>query len=412
MESEHGKLFVGGISQVTSEEALKDYFGKYGEVKECEILRERFTGKGRGFGFVTFADVSLVDKALQDEHVILGRPVEVKLAKPKGEKYLNQLCRNQPKNNGSNRNNCDDNNGNKPFSAKKIFVGGLPSNLTEEEFKSYFLNFGAITDVVVMYDKENDRSRGFGFITFESEEAVDNVLRTKFHNLNNKFVEVKRAEPKDRISKHISTYDCYNTGLLGFERLSVSDGCGLQLPYYPSHGVSSACMLPYGSVSGYYYGANSYGAGFPTRFCNGEGYETSSEFAPNNSYLNPISYGNPVMYPTYINGGGCINGWASGPVNVPNGDGNYHGSAACINGWVSGPVDFPNGNDGSYHGSAAPVVYGNSNETDIVGDGAACPESSDAQPDLLQTDDVACPERSDAEQQKQEDCQLPLCKSS
>ena len=75
MESENGKLFLGGVSQETSEETLIDYFGKHGEIKECEILRDRATGKGRGFGFVTFTDQSVADEVLKHEHIILGRTV-------------------------------------------------------------------------------------------------------------------------------------------------------------------------------------------------------------------------------------------------------------------------------------------------------------------------------------------------
>lgn len=44
-------------------------------------------------------------------------------------------------------------------------------------FKEYFEQFGPIEDVVVMYDQETKRPRGFGFITFESEEAVDRVFK-------------------------------------------------------------------------------------------------------------------------------------------------------------------------------------------------------------------------------------------
>ncbi|KAE8674771.1 hypothetical protein F3Y22_tig00111715pilonHSYRG00008 [Hibiscus syriacus] len=48
-----------------------------------------------------------------------------------------------------------------------------------------------------MYDHNNQRPRGFGFITYDSEEAVDKVLQRTFHELNGKMVEVKRAVPKE-----------------------------------------------------------------------------------------------------------------------------------------------------------------------------------------------------------------------
>ena len=69
--------------------------------------------------------------------------------------------------------------------------------MTESDFKKYFDQFGTITDVVVMYDHNTQRPRGFGFITYDSEEAVDKVLLKTFHELNGKMVEVKRAVPKE-----------------------------------------------------------------------------------------------------------------------------------------------------------------------------------------------------------------------
>ena len=80
---------------------------------------------------------------------------------------------------------------------KKIFVGGLAATITEDDFKQYFQQFGNITDAVVMYDHETQRPRGFGFITFDTEDAVEKVLQKNFHEVNEKLVEVKPAVPKD-----------------------------------------------------------------------------------------------------------------------------------------------------------------------------------------------------------------------
>ncbi|WOG86216.1 hypothetical protein DCAR_0205417 [Daucus carota subsp. sativus] len=85
-----------------------------------------------------------------------------------------------------------------PTSTKTIFVGGLSSTVTENDLMDYFYQFGTITNVKVMYDHFTQRPRGFGFITFDSEEAVDEVLHwTSFHELNGKMAKVKRAIPKD-----------------------------------------------------------------------------------------------------------------------------------------------------------------------------------------------------------------------
>ncbi|KAL6556988.1 nuclear ribonucleoprotein 1 [Orobanche hederae] len=80
---------------------------------------------------------------------------------------------------------------------KKVFVGGLPATMTDEQFRQYFESFWQVTNVVIMYDQTTQRPRGFGFISFDSEDAVDQVLHKTFHDLNGKQVEVKRALPGD-----------------------------------------------------------------------------------------------------------------------------------------------------------------------------------------------------------------------
>lgn len=180
MESDLGKLFIGGISWDTDENRLREYFGQYGQVMEVVIMRDRITGRARGFGFIVFADPSVAERVVMDKHMIDGRTVEAKKAVPRDDQQI--LSR---------KNNTIQGR------TKKIFVGGLASTVTESDFKQYFDQFGTIADVVVMYDHNTQRPRGFGFITFDSEDAVDRVLHKTFHELNGKMVEVKRAVPKE-----------------------------------------------------------------------------------------------------------------------------------------------------------------------------------------------------------------------
>lgn len=79
MQSDNGKLFIGGISWDTSEERLKDYFSAYGEVVEAVIMKDRTTGRARGFGFIVFADRSVAERVITEKHNIDGRMVSFEL---------------------------------------------------------------------------------------------------------------------------------------------------------------------------------------------------------------------------------------------------------------------------------------------------------------------------------------------
>ena len=77
------RLFVGGLSWNTTEDALKDGFAKFGEVTEATVITDRDTGRSRGFGFVTFADAAAADKAVTEmnETEFDGRTIKVDQAK-------------------------------------------------------------------------------------------------------------------------------------------------------------------------------------------------------------------------------------------------------------------------------------------------------------------------------------------
>lgn len=237
-QSGGSKIFVGGLSWETDESSLRQYFEAYGEVLDCVIMRDRHTGHPRGFGFVTFAKDEVAERAASRRHDLDGRQVEAKRAVPRNEfgtgapgggnaggmgnqsqsgiaaSYMRGAggaAGADPRfgygagaqvptgaaaaavpGGGSGRSHHT--------TRGKVFVGGLPSQCGNEEFKSYFQNFGEVVDAQVMIDHNTGNSRGFGFVTFANEATVETVVgpgrSNTRHEIMGKTVEVKRAEPK------------------------------------------------------------------------------------------------------------------------------------------------------------------------------------------------------------------------
>ncbi|KAL3866231.1 hypothetical protein ACJMK2_043548 [Sinanodonta woodiana] len=178
--TEAGKLFVGGLSWETSVESLQNYFCQYGEVVDCVVMKNPQTGKSRGFGFVTYKDTSCVETVLAVKcHIIDGRQVDPKACNPKGA------------NRGPRGERVD------PYKDKKVFIGGLPGNVDEDYLKEFFSRYGKVIDVTIMFDPQKQRSRGFGFLTFESDESIEQLCGEHYVEVNGKKVECKRAEPRE-----------------------------------------------------------------------------------------------------------------------------------------------------------------------------------------------------------------------
>jgi len=76
------KLFVGGLAWATDESSLKQHFEAHGEVVEAKVISDRETGRSRGFGFVTFAEESGAQAAMDalNDSTLDGRNIRVDFA--------------------------------------------------------------------------------------------------------------------------------------------------------------------------------------------------------------------------------------------------------------------------------------------------------------------------------------------
>lgn len=78
------KLFVGNIDWGTTDDQLKEAFEKYGEVEEAIIIKDKFSNRSKGFGFVTFPKDEEADQAMSElnESELNGRKIIVNEARP------------------------------------------------------------------------------------------------------------------------------------------------------------------------------------------------------------------------------------------------------------------------------------------------------------------------------------------
>lgn len=124
----------------------------------------------------------------------------------------------------------------------KIFVGGLRDNITKDHLINYFGRFGTITDAVVMSDRQTGKARGFGFVTFDSKEATDEVLKDRFHYLNGIRVETKNAEPRDR-RRYQNGHSYESTDMANGGMYSPPHGLPYVVPY--SYYLAYPCPYPF-----------------------------------------------------------------------------------------------------------------------------------------------------------------------
>ncbi|MCF6765838.1 RNA-binding protein [Thiotrichales bacterium 19S3-7] len=80
----------------------------------------------------------------------------------------------------------------------KVYVGNLSYNLSEADLHDAFGDCGEIQEVKLITDRDTGRSKGFAFITFASEDAVQDALELNGTELDNRRVNVSIAKPQSR----------------------------------------------------------------------------------------------------------------------------------------------------------------------------------------------------------------------
>ncbi|KAB1224037.1 Glycine-rich RNA-binding protein 6, mitochondrial [Morella rubra] len=83
------KLFISGLSRLTTDEKLKEAFSSFGQLLDVKVITDRATGRSKGFGFVTYTTIEEAEKAREgmnakflDGWVIFVDPAKPREARP------------------------------------------------------------------------------------------------------------------------------------------------------------------------------------------------------------------------------------------------------------------------------------------------------------------------------------------
>ena len=200
-EHQKQKIYIKNIGSVKSleisEQKLKIIFAEYGKIIDFKILQNKYK---KWYSFITFSKDESVQKILEKEILFEGKKLKITRAKKpiiniKNDLYLDK--------------------------SKKIFIGGLPSQVTKKELLKYFQKFGEIEDICLPLKNQKLKiNKGYGFITYVDSESVALVVDSlNRHFIRGKWIEIKIAKPRDNTSPNFKAYcdksnmasDCNNS---------------------------------------------------------------------------------------------------------------------------------------------------------------------------------------------------------
>ncbi|KAK7396777.1 hypothetical protein VNO78_17935 [Psophocarpus tetragonolobus] len=162
-----GRLYVGNLPYSITNSQLAELFREAGTVASVEIVYDRVTDRSRGFAFVTMGSVEDAKEAIRmfDGSQVGGRTVKVNFPEvPKGGERLVM----GPKIRNNYRGFVD--------SPHKIYAGNLGWGLTSQGLREAFAAQPGVLSAKVIYERNSGRSRGFGFVSFETAESAQAAL--------------------------------------------------------------------------------------------------------------------------------------------------------------------------------------------------------------------------------------------
>ncbi|MGL1862788.1 MAG: RNA-binding protein [Pseudodesulfovibrio sp.] len=81
--------------------------------------------------------------------------------------------------------------------SKKLYVGNLPWSATEDEIRAAFGEFGEVTSVNLIEDRETGRPRGFGFVEMDADGAVAAIDAMDGKDFGGRNIKVNEAKPRE-----------------------------------------------------------------------------------------------------------------------------------------------------------------------------------------------------------------------
>lgn len=179
--SDYG-VWIGNLSFTTTKDDVRRFLSEQGEIAETQVTRTHMPApadgksKNKGFAYVDFASVEVLNKALSlSEKLLGGRKLLIKNAKsfegrpekPKGKEEAK--TEKEP--------------------TKRVFVGNLGFDVTREELAELFGQAGEVQDVFLATFEDSGKCKGFGWVRFGEVEAAQAAVKG--------FVKVSDKEGED-----------------------------------------------------------------------------------------------------------------------------------------------------------------------------------------------------------------------
>ena len=171
-------IFVGGLLKSSNENTLLEYFCKYGNITDINLIRNWITGESKRCAIIFCGDEATFQRILSQRfHIVEGKKVRVSVADKEKK-------------------------GTKIIKTDKIYVGNIKMHISDEDVKQYFKKFGQIAEYTSYVNSQGSENVKYAFIKFEDQNSAVNILNHRYEHfikgcqLNCSPFRAKNQDPK------------------------------------------------------------------------------------------------------------------------------------------------------------------------------------------------------------------------
>lgn len=170
--NQEATLYLGNLDPKVTEDMIWELFVQCGPVLNVHVPRDKITGEHSGFGFIEFRNEEDCNYSIKIMHMIklFGKPI--KINKVTSDKRIHEV--------GAN-----------------IFIGNLSDDVDEKLLKDIFSVFGIVISSKIMRDPETNKSKHYGFVSYDNFESSDKAIST----MNGQFISGKQVKVQYSLKK-------------------------------------------------------------------------------------------------------------------------------------------------------------------------------------------------------------------
>ncbi|EPS65588.1 hypothetical protein M569_09190 [Genlisea aurea] len=188
----HCKIFVHGLGWDANAESITSVFSKYGEIEDCKVVKDKNSGKSKGYGFILYKHRLGARRALKEpQKLIEGRMTSCQLASagPVQTPPPSAVAAAASSPSVS------------EYTQRKIYVSNVSADLDPNKLYEFFSKFGEIEEGPLGLDKQSGRPRGFCLFVYKTVESAKKSLEEPHKTLDGHLLHCQKAIDGPKHSK-------------------------------------------------------------------------------------------------------------------------------------------------------------------------------------------------------------------